>query len=100
MRRLVQRLPNHQPNTENTMYIIRGMINGAMCYVCGGRDNKDYTVRPSSVGIHAVTLFEQEQDAKNALDEIKHGTAKLLVVTGVEESRNTLLQVLRPSVEA
>jgi hypothetical protein len=64
--------------TPCSLFLIRGIINGAMCYV--SKDADKYVAKPSTVGVHAATLFEHRQDAKNALDEMRHGTAVLMEI--------------------
>jgi len=49
-----------------------------MCYV--SKDADKYVAKPCTVGVHAATLFEHRQDAKNALDEMRHGTAVLMEI--------------------
>jgi hypothetical protein len=61
-----------------SLFVIRGKINGLMTYV--QRDGEEYVAKSSAVQIYGAALFVHKQDAKNALDKMRHGTAVLMEI--------------------
>jgi hypothetical protein len=81
-------------NLSNTVFVIRGEVNGSMAYVTK-RENGIYTAAPSTRGVYGATLpstrgvygatlFAHRGDAKNALDTMPHGDAILMEIVELE----------------
>jgi hypothetical protein len=70
-------------NLSNTVFVIRGEVNGSMAYV-QKRENGIYTAAPSTRGVYGATLFAHRGDAKNALDTMTHGVAILMEIVELE----------------
>lgn len=65
---------------DTPLFVIRGEINGKMCYVHRPKGNGEYVAEASSVGINNATLFEFKPDAVNALGTMRHGVAVLMEI--------------------
>jgi len=65
-----------------SLFVLRGKINGAMAYVRGETEDgyEEYVARASASGIYGATLFERKEDAQNALNKMRHGTAVLMEI--------------------
>ena len=73
---------------ESSLYIIRGVINGAMCYVY--KNGEEYIAKATGAKASAAMLFFSRDEADRALEQMRHGVAKKMKIIKLTKRNETL----------